>query len=340
MIFKNDVFVSYALPDDTGQPAGLGWVSQFVQHLRAALAPGIGERTEVFFDAEMVRNADKLTFVLQNARQSAVFVPILSPSYLARDFPFSELAWFCSQGVATGTIFPVELLPINYPALPPVLSEGRRVRFWSRDRDSGRAKQLAPSDRSYADALQTLSSPITRKLTETVGQSEMRKKAATLRREPWDVFLSHAGEDHELASRTATGVKSAFARRGRELNVLNTSTSSDRFYELQQAYREPSIERFEQELREYLESSMTRSRAYVLLVTRQSLGKNSKWIAFEIATARQIAAGRPNFFISCVSGVKLTEIPAAAADFPGVDIASDRGLGALIDCLSEGALRN
>ena len=121
MIFKNDLFISYANSDDEEDTRGERWVMRFQRDLSVALATRLGERPEVFFASETWRAPDRLSFVLQNARQSAVFLAILSPRYIASGgFVPRELVWFGSQRSAAN-IVAIELLPVQEETVLPLL---------------------------------------------------------------------------------------------------------------------------------------------------------------------------------------------------------------------------
>src|ERR1051326_1623375 len=94
--FKNDVFVSYAHADNQPNPFGDRWVNEFVKNLETELRRRLGgtEDLRIFFDSRSLRGNDHLQVLLENARSSAVFVAIVSPSYVARTWTQDELAAF------------------------------------------------------------------------------------------------------------------------------------------------------------------------------------------------------------------------------------------------------
>ena len=164
----------------------------------------------------------------------------------------------------------------------------------------------------------------------------MRQRAAHHRRTPWDVFVSHVGEDHEFAGEVETRIKEELGKTAREVNVFNTSDLESRFYRFFGPDQRHLLPEYERELKEYIEHNMSMSRVYLLLVSRRSMEKNSKWVSYEISIAREFAAGRPWFFIPCVfDGVKLSELPVEAANFHGIDISSEMGFGELFRHLRE-----
>ena len=95
--FKHDLFVSYAHFDNEDDAQGVRWVSQFQVDLKNALRQRMGERPEIFFDTRNFEAGDHVDFSVDNARHSAIFLAMLSPSYVAREFTIRELQAFCDR---------------------------------------------------------------------------------------------------------------------------------------------------------------------------------------------------------------------------------------------------
>ena len=138
------------------------------------------------------------------------------------------------------------------------------------------------------------------------------------------IFLSHAGEDADTASRLAFDLRKDLAAGGIETRVFSTSESRDRFedfIDIVAAGRTFDADEWERELREYLLENMARSAVYILLVTPASMHKNSKWIEFEINTAYDQQQRKQIGFIPCTAkGASLGELPPKASIFNGLDI--------------------
>jgi hypothetical protein len=98
--FKNDIFISYAHVDNISvTDDDEGWVTKFHESLWAAIRQKIG-RPEGFtiFRDDKLRGNDEFSDTLDaEYRQSAVFISILAPSYLASDWCLKELNGFCAQ---------------------------------------------------------------------------------------------------------------------------------------------------------------------------------------------------------------------------------------------------
>jgi hypothetical protein len=173
----------------------------------------------------------------------------------------------------------------------------------------------------------------------------------------WDIFLSHAGDDHDEAARLSRWLKSEFHQRGRELSIFNTSEPATRFVpgSLRPEFRglrddqlEPSpylpylphrtySNDPETDLRRYLADNMKASRAYLLLITPRSLDKNSAWVSYEIEAAYALVRERGYCFFPCkaegVKGADFAKLPWMAAQFMHADIGNDEGLTKLARAL-------
>jgi hypothetical protein len=121
------------------------------------------------------------------------------------------------------------------------------------------------------------------------------------------IFLSHAGEDADLALRFAAQIKDTLLKyRRSDIEVFCTSTPAHRFKDLKEGrwmglLSRAEVLRWEEELRQYLRQNILHSVVYVLLVTKQSLAKNSRWIAFEIEVGIEQNEAGNGIFIPCLA---------------------------------------
>src|SRR5712692_4743516 len=143
----NDVFISYAHVDNQTPFAKRGWVSHFAAHLHheLTLRIGLGSREEIrcFFDERGIHPSDHLDKLKENVRQSAAFVAIVSPSYVAREWPQQELETFAELPNSAGRIFVVESLPPETP-YPAALQGLIRTEFWTQPEHSDIKRRLSP----------------------------------------------------------------------------------------------------------------------------------------------------------------------------------------------------
>ena len=159
----NDVFISYAHTDNEAPSDRERWVSRFVGHLDRELKRRIGlasdEELKIYFDERSTRTNDLLETFKENARSSAAFVAILSPSYLARDWPQAELAAFTSASNCTGRIFLIESLPAER-SYPPVLASLKRAQFWTQPEHSETKQRLSPDEKQWDSKVQDVADHI------------------------------------------------------------------------------------------------------------------------------------------------------------------------------------
>lgn len=131
--FEYDIFLSYAHADDTATDGKAGWVAEFVRHLQQALCQRLGgtEVPKIFFDSRITGANYHLPELLVAAKQSALFLAVGSPSYVARDWPRQELEAFSGNIQDVTRLFLIECLPLNEREFyPPPLNNHIRLEFW------------------------------------------------------------------------------------------------------------------------------------------------------------------------------------------------------------------
>jgi len=136
---------------------------------------------------------------------------------------------------------------------------------------------------------------------------------ATMKR----VFLSHAGEDHEIAKWFADRLRQHLSQAKLTTEVFNTSEPEYRLFKATEElfFATPQtgtdyLAKRAVEVQEYLEKNLGQAVVYLLLVTRRSLRKQSAWIAFEMVCASKRAIA----FVPCLcEGVTLLDIEEAEA---------------------------
>ncbi len=131
--FKHDLFVSYAHFDNEADAQGVHWVSRFQVDLKNALRQRIGSDPEIFFDTRNFEAGDHVDFLIDNVRQSAIFIAMLSPSYVAREFTIRELQAYCDRAAEARALVTVELLPVEDESNHELLRGRKRTPFWWKD---------------------------------------------------------------------------------------------------------------------------------------------------------------------------------------------------------------
>jgi hypothetical protein len=159
----NDVFISYAHPDNEASSDRDRWVSRFVAHLSRELKRRIGlasdEELKIFFDEHSLRTNDNLAVFKENARRSAAFVAIVSPSYLARDWPQAELEAFTAVPSSPGRLFAIESLPPER-SYPPSVASLKRAQFWTQAENSETKQRLSPDEKQWDSKVQDVAEHI------------------------------------------------------------------------------------------------------------------------------------------------------------------------------------
>lgn len=174
---KNDLFISYAHVDNEHDPQSIRWVSEFVRGFGLLVRQRLGGPSNftLFFDESDLHAHHQLQILLENARRSAVFVAILSPSYVAHDWTMQELREFAGIAGDHQRIVVVEKLPLHesdrYPA---EIESHKRTQFWR----TNPPESYAPSTltaigeaAAYKQTLETLAHQVQHLLRE------MRKSA-------------------------------------------------------------------------------------------------------------------------------------------------------------------
>ncbi len=145
---RNDVFISYAHADNEAGPSGVKWVSEFAKYLDVSLKQrlGCGDSLRVYLDNRDLSANRPLDELLDEVRNSAVFVAISSPSYVQREWTRKELDAFAQIDSTCDRLFAIEMLPLDsLDDYPSPLDSKPRARFWQLpDADSRTPLPLDP----------------------------------------------------------------------------------------------------------------------------------------------------------------------------------------------------
>jgi hypothetical protein len=133
-----DLFISYARVDND-DVFGVKWVSALLHDLRNLLAQKIGrhEQVSIWWDDTELRGNDAVTPKIEAAlRQTATFLMILSPGYLASQWCLQEKDLFFAAlgGAPQGRVFVVEKTGLDtHHTRPAELTDLKAYQFWYRD---------------------------------------------------------------------------------------------------------------------------------------------------------------------------------------------------------------
>jgi hypothetical protein len=167
--YQHDVFISYAHFDNEVDSQEIRWVSRFQADLKNALRQRLGEEPHIFFDTRNFEAHQHVDTLIENVRQSAVFLAVFSPSYVAREFTRKELKAFSEQAADENRIVTVELLPVDENADHPLLRGRKRTPFWWKDpAEQDIPLRLTPrfNPEMYHERLQILAHQLKKLLTQ------------------------------------------------------------------------------------------------------------------------------------------------------------------------------
>jgi len=205
--FEYDIFISYAHADDVADASGKGWVAQFQEALRKLLPQRLlGNTPVIFFDHAEVASNHQLSKLRTAARNSAIFLAIVSPTYAARPWTREELAAFTGgndwNDADATRLFAVECLePDDRQAYPTPLDTHLATPFW--ETHDQLAMPLRPSQEQYSIKLTKVANDIAKKLKqirEAAAQTAATAAAARPAASGPTVLLAQTTDDLEEAS--------------------------------------------------------------------------------------------------------------------------------------------
>jgi len=165
--FTFDLFISYASADNWN-PSGAPWVTQFHDDLAKVLTRRLGRAPVISFADTNARRYDAgrpRAATPDAMRSSAVFLAVLSPSYVTTERTISELDAFRNGAAAGSHLVAVELRPVGALDKFPQLKGVTSTRFW-KDRGESSVELTHAADAvEYAAQLESLTSQIVEGLT-------------------------------------------------------------------------------------------------------------------------------------------------------------------------------
>lgn len=104
--FEHDVFISYAQFDDEPWPPGQkGWVTMLYEALRLRVSQLLGTEANIWRYAELLGNEPLRENMLTRLSMTAVFVAVISPSYVISEWCKKELEKFCEEAERHGGLW-------------------------------------------------------------------------------------------------------------------------------------------------------------------------------------------------------------------------------------------
>ncbi len=151
MIFKRDVFISYAHIDNMALKEGEhGWVENFHRALEVRLAQLMGERPDIWRDQKLQGNDFFGDEIVEQLPKTALMISIISPRYIKSEWCTKELKEFIESaasgiGAKIGNksrIFKLIKTAVPYDAHPPEIADTLGYEFYVTDPYSGKIKEL------------------------------------------------------------------------------------------------------------------------------------------------------------------------------------------------------
>ncbi len=202
-----DIFISYAHVDN--QPfIGIkhGWVSNLFRTLTTALERerGAVRITSSWQDVQSEEHTLVASDVQKRLEQSALFLVVLSPSYLASEQCQQELAAFLEiikvqADWGKPRLFIVETSELETSELPSTLADQPIFSFWMRD-ERARVRTLAvpqphPDDNIYYQKVDDLARMLSNSLKAVPPETERSAKQVTVDSPLRSVYLAKVSED-------------------------------------------------------------------------------------------------------------------------------------------------
>ncbi len=104
-MYDNDVFISYAHIDNLPlSDEQLGWISRFHNTLSVFLSQRLGNKARIWRDQKLRGNDIFGAEIVDQFRQTAIFVSILSPRYVRSEWCKREIKGFCRQAEEAGSL--------------------------------------------------------------------------------------------------------------------------------------------------------------------------------------------------------------------------------------------
>jgi hypothetical protein len=230
--FEYDLFISYDRQDNEPDSQNIRWVRELHRHLTFGLTQHLGQEAQIFLDYHDFPTDEIKELVLKAARDSAIFLAVLSPSYVARDrWTLKELSAFSAGKNSGQRIVPIELLPIEKADYPPQIRDLKRTLFYERDGETDTPRRLTPTSNSdaYIKRLDFLTHEFAKLLRdmrassivgETPGQIDSRYDLHDLNVPPgpdkgdsaFDVFISYPHQDKASADAACATLEAAKIR--------------------------------------------------------------------------------------------------------------------------------
>jgi len=150
-------------------------VSHFRDDLEIALRQRLGQDIKIFFDSADLHAYHQLEQLIEDAGHSAIFLALLSPSYVERKWPLAELKAFAAASAAgakppgePNRIVTIEIFPVEEGKLPGEIQDLKRTRFYDRHQETRAELKLTPESdpKAYNERVHQLAHQLVQLLRE------------------------------------------------------------------------------------------------------------------------------------------------------------------------------
>ncbi len=141
MRFSQDLFISYAHIDNQPlTPEQKGWITRFHASLEALLSMRMGGKAKIWRDDKLRGNDVFADEIVDQFKQTAVLVSVLTPRYLNSEWCTREITEFCESATDSGgmvvenkaRVFKVLKMPVDtQKPLPPVVQDVLGYEFFT-----------------------------------------------------------------------------------------------------------------------------------------------------------------------------------------------------------------
>jgi TIR domain len=179
--FKADIFISYKHSDNQA-----GWVSEFHRRLHVRLTELLGQEAVVWRDKKL-GGADAFSDeILEQLRNTALFVPVVTPGYMVSEWCQKELVEFQNAAAKTGGLRVGNKLRMVKAVKTPMDGDEHRkfqgdslgYEFYERFNDSADFREFHPDMPAYKDKLDSMAQEICRILRAMRSQKKQEERSS------------------------------------------------------------------------------------------------------------------------------------------------------------------
>jgi hypothetical protein len=177
--FQADIFISYKHSDNQS-----GWISDFHRRLQVRLTELLGQETAIWRDQKLGGADDFSDEIHQRLRNTALFVPIVTPGYMVSEWCQKELAAFQSASRSNGglrvgnkaRVVKAVKTPMDNDQHRQFLAELLGYEFYERRADSSDFHEFHPDMPVFQDRLDSMAQEISRILRAMRSQKKQEER--------------------------------------------------------------------------------------------------------------------------------------------------------------------